>query len=109
MSKSGRTAAEVENDVKERAANAADHLRLLVRRQLIMHAAQRARCCTQGIIDLSKMTDQSMLLKFILVKQAREEAAIIASFFDVNEVGAGEGGWGKDHNQLQTVARAWTH
>jgi len=64
-----------------------------------MHAAQRASVYAERVIYLTEMIDEIMLTEFIFAKRASEEAAIIAFFFEVNEVRACERSWREDHEK----------
>jgi hypothetical protein len=46
------------------------------------------------------MTGKFMLTELSLAKGARKETAIITLFLEVNEVGAGKGSGGEDHEKF---------
>ena len=53
-----------------------------------MHAAKRALLRAERIIDLTEMTNKSVLTKLILAKCAGEKATIVAFLLEVDEIGA---------------------
>src|SRR5215211_452011 len=78
LAECGGIGPQVENAIPQSAANTSNDFCLGVRRNLIMHAAQRALVDTQRVIHLHKRRSQAGLLKLIAAECAREEPAIIA-------------------------------
>ena len=79
------------------ALDTADELRLGLGRQLIVHPAQRPALRAQRIVHLHEARRKIVLGKFLLTKRAGEEAAVVALLFEVDDVGAFEGGFSEDH------------
>ena len=80
---------QVDDDVDDRAARAADDLRLRLRRKLEVHAAQRARDVVEGDVRLRDHGLQAVVGELVLAERAREEAARVLAPLEVDHEGAG--------------------
>ena len=83
-----RVRPQIDDGVIEGAADAAHHLDFRSRRQLIMHPAQGAGFRAQGVVDLNDRHRHAGRFEFLLAKEAREKAAVVAALFEFDRVGA---------------------
>ena len=82
--------AHVDQHVVDRAAYAADQLRLFVRRRLPVEAAQRAAAGVERQTRLHEAVGQSARGELAGAEGAREGAARVGPRLDVDEMGAGD-------------------
>src|SRR3974390_2443121 len=81
------------------AANTSHEFGFSFRSELIMQTAQGGFRRTERIVDLAEVTDQTMLLEFMLAECTSKEAAIIAFFFEVDQVCTREWCGGENHRR----------
>ena len=88
---------QVDDDVDDRAARAADDLRLGLRRILEMHAAQRARRRVEGDVRLGDHGLEPVIGELVLAERAREVAARVLPALQVDHEGARQRRLCEDH------------
>ncbi len=74
----------------QRPADATHYLDFRGGRKLVVHAAQRAFLCGEGIVDLQEAGHQTVLRELVFAEEAREKTAVVAALLEVDEMGAGE-------------------
>ena len=87
----GRTRAQIEDQIVKRTADAADELGLGPGGELVVHAAERPLPGAQRVVDLDEAGDELVRGEFLLAEGSREESAVVAPLFQVDQVGAGMG------------------
>src|SRR3954464_2570697 len=65
-----------------------------------MHAAERSFLGAERIVDLHELGDKLVGREFFGAESPGEESAVIAPFFQIDQVGAGDWCFGEDHGFL---------
>ena len=94
----------VNNDVKNRAARAADNLCLRRWGELEVHATQRPLLMVEGHIGLGDDRLESVGLKLLLTEGASEETASVCPGFNIDDVSPFEFCFGKYHNNRSLMS-----
>ena len=85
--KSRRIRPQINDDVIERATDAAHDLAFCKRRQLKMHTAKCTGVGAERVVDLNNRHGNASGLEFLLTEEASKETAVIPALFGLNRVG----------------------
>ncbi len=97
---SGGIGAQVYNDVKNRTLRAADGLRFLMRRKLIMQSAEAGFSRRVPHIDLDGAEIQTKSPEFLRTPGAGEESAVIVVAFEVDQISTFHIGFRESHRDV---------
>ena len=101
MTVSNRLRTQIYHDIMNRAAHTADKLRLTRWRLLVMHASQCARLEIGREIALNNSRVEPVLRELSGAEGAREEAALVLVWLEINNKHAAEGSFSKFHGAMR--------
>src|SRR6267378_2656024 len=97
----GAFGAQIDDNVEDGAAGAANELGFRGRRELEMHSANRALADIESDIGLGNNRFEAVRLEFVLTKRTSKKAARIFSAFQVEDKGPLQFRLSKNHTQYR--------